>query len=87
MPLNVMKMTPKSLPLNMECMFARSMVNGADMNERSRFLNRASDLVDHGYILASIGKNLGTVNADHLRAANAELSSGWSIDKIVCKGL
>jgi len=84
--LDVMKMKPKSLSLHIEFMFARSMFNATDMNEQSRLLNRVSDLVDQGYIQTTIGKNLGTVNADNLKAAHQELESGRSIGKIVLQG-
>lgn len=84
--LDVMKMKPKSLSLHIEFMFARSMFNAADMNEQSRLLNRVSDLVDQGYILTTVGKNLGNINARNLRAAHAELESGRSIGKIVLEG-
>jgi len=84
--LDVMKMKPKSLSLHIEFMFARSMFKAADMNEQSRLLNRVSDLVDQGYIQTTVGKNLGTVNADNLKAAHEELESGRSIGKIVLQG-
>jgi zinc-binding alcohol dehydrogenase family protein len=84
--LNVMKMKPKSLSLHIEFMFARSMFNAADMNEQSRLLNRVSDLVDQGYIQTTAGKNLGTINADNLKAAHEALESGRSIGKIVLEG-
>jgi zinc-binding alcohol dehydrogenase family protein len=85
-PLDVMKMKPKSLSLHIEFMFARSMFNAADMNEQSRLLNRVSDLVDQGYIQTTVGKNLGTINADNLKAAHEVLESGRSIGKIVLQG-
>jgi len=85
-PLDVMKMKPKSLSLHIEFMFARSMFKAADMNEQSRLLNRVSDLVDQGYIQTTVGKNLGTVNADNLKAAHEVLESGRSIGKIVLQG-
>jgi len=84
--LNVMKMKPKSLSLHIEFMFARSMFNAADMNEQSRLLNRVSGLVDQGYIQTTAGKNLGTINADNLKAAHEALESGRSIGKIVLEG-
>jgi len=85
-PLDVMKMKPKSLSLHIEFMFARSMFQAADMNEQSRLLNRVSELVDQGYIQTTVGKNLGTINADNLKAAHEELESGRSIGKIVLQG-
>ncbi len=83
---DVMKMKPKSLSLHIEFMFARSMFKAADMNEQGRLLNRVSDLVDQGYIQTTVGKNLGTINADNLKAAHEELESGRSIGKIVLQG-
>lgn len=85
-PLEVMKMKPKSLSLHIEFMFARSMFQAADMEEQGRLLNRVADLIDRGYIRTTVGKNLGTINADHLKAAHAELESGKSIGKIVLEG-
>jgi len=49
-------------------------------------LNRVSDLIDQGYIQTTVGKNLGTINADNLKAAHEELESGRSIGKIVLQG-
>ncbi len=85
-PLDVMKMKPKSLSLHIEFMYARSMFQAPDMQEQSRLLNRMSDLIDQGYIQTTIGKNLGTINADNLKAAHMELESGTSIGKIVLEG-
>ena len=84
--LDVMKLKPKSQSLHIEFMFARSMFKAADMPEQGRLLNRVSDLVDQGYIQTTVGKNLGTINADNLKAAHAELESGRSIGKIVLQG-
>lgn len=85
-PLDVMKMKPKSLSLHIEFMFARSMFDAVDMNEQGRLLNRISDLVDSGYIHTTFAKNLGSINADNLKAAHKELESGKSIGKIVLEG-
>lgn len=84
--LDVTKMKRKCLSLHWEFMFARSMFNTADMIEQSRLLNRVSDLVDQGYIQTTVGKNLGIINADNLKAAHEELESGRSIGKIVLEG-
>lgn len=84
--LDVMKMKQKSLSLHVEFMFARSMFKASDMNEQSILLNRVSDLVDRGYIQTTVGKNLGTINAENLRAAHEELESRTSIGKIVLQG-
>ena len=85
-PLDVMKLKFKSLSLHIEFMFARSMFNAADLIEQSHLLNRVSDLVDQGYLQTTAGKNLGTINAQNLKAAHEELESGTSIGKIVLAG-
>lgn len=85
-PLNYMSMKPKSLSLHIEFMYARSMFNAADMDEQSKLLNRVADLIDQGYIQTTVGKNLGTINAENLRTAHEDLESGKSIGKIVLEG-
>jgi len=85
-PLDVMKLKLKSLSLHIEFMFSRSMFNAADMDEQSKLLSRVADLVDQGYIQTTFGKNLGTINAENLKAAHVELESGKAIGKIVLEG-
>lgn len=85
-PLDVMKLKLKSQSLHIEFMFARSMFHTPDMDEQGRLLNRVADLIDQGYIQTTVGKNLGTINAEHLRAAHELLESGKSIGKIVLEG-
>ena len=85
-PLNVMQLKFKSQSLHIEFMFARSMFNAADMDEQGRLLTRVADLVDQGYIQTTSGKNMGTINAENLKTAHAELESGKAIGKIVLEG-
>lgn len=85
-PLDVMKLKLKSQSLHIEFMFARAMFNAADMDEQSRLLNRVSSLVDQGYIQTTSGKHLGTINAENLKTAHAELEAGTAIGKIVLEG-
>ena len=84
--IDISKIKLKSLSFHWEFMFARSMFNAKDMDEQSKLLNRVSDLIDQGYIQTTVGKNLGTINADNLKAAHEELESGRSIGKIVLEG-
>ena len=85
-PLDIMKLKPKSLSFHIEFMFARSMFNASDIQEQGHLLNCVTDLIDQGYIQTTIGKNLGTINAENLRAAHQELESGQSIGKLVLEG-
>lgn len=81
--LDVMKLKPKSLSLHIEFMFARSMFNAVDKGEQHRLLNQVSELIDAGKVKTTLGKHLGNINAENLRAAHAELEAGRSIGKIV----
>jgi len=56
------------------------------MIEQSLLLSRVADLVDHGFIQVTSGKNLGTINAKNIQAAHAELETGKAIGKIVLEG-
>ena len=85
-PLNYMAMKPKSLSLHIEFMFARSMFQAKDIDEQGKLLNRIADLIDQNTIQTTVGKNLGTINADNLKVAHQELESGKSIGKIVLEG-
>ncbi len=84
--LDVMKIKPKSLSLHIEFMFARSMHQAADMHQQQELLERVTDLVDQGRIRTTAGKHLGKINAEHLKAAHAELESGRTVGKIVLEG-
>ncbi len=84
--LDVMKIKPKSLSLHIEFMFARSMHTADDMQVQHDLLETVAGLVDQGHIRTTVGKNLGVINADNLRAAHAELEAGTAVGKIVLEG-
>ena len=84
--IDISKIKMKSLSFHWEFMFARSMFNAKDMDTQSKLLNTVSDLIDQGYIQTTVGKNLGTINAENLKAAHEELEAGRSIGKIVLEG-
>ncbi|MBQ4863253.1 zinc-binding alcohol dehydrogenase family protein [Pseudoalteromonas sp. MMG013] len=84
--LDITKLKPKSLSLHWEFMFTRSMFQSKDINEQHRLLNKVTDLIDQGYIQTTVGKNLGTINTENLRAAHKALEFGKSIGKIVLEG-
>lgn len=85
-PLDVMKLKPKSQSLFMVFMFTRSMFKTPDMAEQGQLLGRVSKLIDEGHLQTTVGKNLGTINAENLRAAHKELEAGKAIGKIVLQG-
>ncbi len=84
--LDVMKIKPKSLSLHIEFMFARSMHTADDMQVQHDLLETVAGLVDQGHIRTTVGKNLGVINADNLRAAHTELEAGTAVGKIVLEG-
>jgi NADPH:quinone reductase-like Zn-dependent oxidoreductase len=81
--LDISKLKFRSLSLHWEFMFVRSMFQAVDMDKQGRLLNRVSELVDQGHIQTTVGKNLGAINADNLKAAHEELETGREIGKIV----
>ncbi len=83
---DISKLKQKSLSLHWEFMFTRSMFNTTDISQQHQILNEVADLIDQGYIQTTVGKNLGTINANNLKAAHGELESGKSIGKIVLQG-
>ncbi len=84
--LDVTKLKPKSISLHWEFMFTRSMFQTVDMQQQQALLNQVADLVDQGEIKTTIGKHLGVISADNLRAAHAELEAGRAIGKLVLEG-
>jgi zinc-binding alcohol dehydrogenase family protein len=84
--LDITKLKPKSLSLHWEFMFTRSMYQSTDIDEQHILLNKISELIDQGHIKTTVGKHLGTINAENLQVAHKELESGKSIGKIVLEG-
>lgn len=84
--IDISKIKLKSLSFHWEFMFARSMFNAKDISAQRDLLNRVSDLIDQGYVQTTAGKNLGTINAENLKAAHEELETGKAIGKIVLEG-
>lgn len=84
--LDITKLKVKSLSLHYVFMFTRSMFQTADMQEQGRLLSQMSDLVDQGLIQSTLGKHLGIINANNLKAAHTELEAGTAIGKIVLEG-
>ena len=84
--LDITKLKVKSLSLHYVFMFTLSLFQTADMQEQGRLLSQMSDLVDQGLIQSTLGKHLGIINANNLKAAHTELEAGTTIGKIVLEG-
>jgi zinc-binding alcohol dehydrogenase family protein len=61
--LEISKLKMKSLPLNWEFMFARSVFKTDNMYKQGELLNRISDLIDSGHLDTTVGTNLDTITA------------------------
>ena len=85
-PIDIRKFKPKCASLHWEMMFARSIFQTPDMIEQHHILRNISTLVDEGLLRTTLTKVAGRINAEHLRAAHAEIESGKSIGKIVLEG-
>ncbi|MCU8105362.1 zinc-binding alcohol dehydrogenase family protein [Shewanella sp. SM101] len=85
-PLDVMKLKRKSLSLHWELMFTRSLYQTEDMIAQHHLLNRLSALIDTGELQSTIGEHYGTINAQNLIKAHAQIESGKAIGKIVLEG-
>ncbi len=84
--LDIMKLKQKSISLHWELMFTRSMFQTPDMEEQRVLLNKVSELIDAGKIKTTLGENFGTINAENLKRAHAQIESNKSIGKIVLEG-
>lgn len=84
--LDVMKLKTKSISLNWELMFTRSLFQTADMAEQGRLLGEIADLVDSGRIRTTANANFGRIDAANLRRAHALIESGKAQGKIVLAG-
>lgn len=85
-PLDVMKLKHKSLSLHWELMFTRSLYQTEDMIAQHHLLNRLSALIDTGELQSTFGEHYGTINAQNLIKAHAQIESGKAIGKIVLEG-
>ncbi|MFL2841045.1 MAG: zinc-binding alcohol dehydrogenase family protein [Pseudohongiellaceae bacterium] len=84
--LDIMKLKQKSVSLHWELMFTRSMFKTEDMSAQAALLNKVSELIDAGKIKTTLGENFGTINAENLKRAHAQVESNTSIGKIVLEG-
>ena len=81
-----MKFKRKAVSIHHELMFTRSIFQTPDMDEQGRILNEMSSAVDDGKIRSTAMQNLGSINAQNLKKAHAQLESGTTIGKVVLEG-
>jgi NADPH:quinone reductase len=76
----------KSASIHFEFMFSRSSFETPDIARQHEILGTIADLVDAGTLRTTMTKNIGRIDAAHLRRAHALVESGRSLGKIVLEG-
>lgn len=76
----------KSISLHWEFMFTRAMYTTDDMREQHTLLDKVAVLIDEGKLRTTVGKHMGKINAENLRAAHKISESNQAIGKIVLEG-
>ncbi|MBW8484920.1 zinc-binding alcohol dehydrogenase family protein [Actinomadura parmotrematis] len=76
----------KGISFHWELMFTRALFQTPDMAAQHRILTRVSRLVDDGVLATTATRDLGTVNAAHLREAHRVLESGGAVGKVTLTG-
>ncbi|EYF08918.1 zinc-binding alcohol dehydrogenase family protein [Chondromyces apiculatus] len=85
-PVNVTRLQGKSAGFIFEMMFTRAMFRTDDMQEQHAILDAVADHIDAGRIRGTLRDKLGTINAENLRRAHAQLESGHTAGKIALEG-
>ena len=83
---DIMLFKRKAVSIHHELMFTRSIYQTPDMIEQGRILDEIAAAVDDGRIRSTATVRLGTINADNLKKAHAQLESGSTIGKVVLEG-
>ena len=84
--LDAMQFKRKSVAVQWESMFTRSLFGTPDIEAQHRLLNEAAALVDAGLIRTTLAERYGAINAANLRRAHALIESGKARGKIVLEG-
>ena len=83
---DIMLFKRKAVSIHHELMFTRSIYQTPDMIEQGRILDEIAAAADDGRIRSTATVRLGTINADNLKKAHAQLESGSTIGKVVLEG-
>ncbi|WP_333494909.1 zinc-binding alcohol dehydrogenase family protein [Kluyvera sp. CHPC 1.251] len=76
----------KSISLHWEFMFTRSMFETQDIIAQHQLLTEIATLIDQKVITTTLGDHYGTITAENLRKAHAQLETGRAVGKIVLEG-
>ncbi|EPK7358720.1 zinc-binding alcohol dehydrogenase family protein [Kluyvera intermedia] len=84
--LDVVPLKLKSISLHWEFMFTRSMFETRDIAAQHQLLTEVATLIDNQTIKTTLGEHYGTINAENLQKAHAQLETGRAVGKIVLEG-
>ncbi|HTH99070.1 MAG TPA: zinc-binding alcohol dehydrogenase family protein [Stellaceae bacterium] len=84
--LDILPFKQKSVSVNWESMYTRSLFGTADMAEQHKLLNEVADLIDAGVLRTTLKTEIGRIDAANLRRAHALVESGKAIGKTVLTG-
>lgn len=84
--LDVVPLKLKSISLHWEFMFTRSMFETRDIAAQHQLLTEVATLIDDQTIKTTLGEHYGTINAENLQKAHAQLETGRAVGKIVLEG-
>ncbi|GLY76212.1 zinc-binding alcohol dehydrogenase family protein [Actinoallomurus iriomotensis] len=84
LPIGVLK--AKSISFHWEFMYTRSLFQTPDMAAQHRILTQIARLVDRGLLVTTATRDLGVINAAHLREAHRIMESGTAVGKITLTG-
>ncbi|AUX47175.1 NADPH:quinone reductase [Sorangium cellulosum] len=85
-PVDLGKLTSKSVSFAWELMFTRAIYETPDMAAQQEILARVAAWVDEGRIRSTRREHLGRIDAANLRAAHARIESGRTVGKVVLEG-
>ncbi|QGV82399.1 zinc-binding alcohol dehydrogenase family protein [Streptomyces ficellus] len=85
-PVDIGVLKSKSISFHWELMFTHSLYRTPDRAAQHRILTRVAELVDEGVLTTTATRDLGTINAAHLREAHRVMESGSAIGKITMTG-
>lgn len=86
-PLDLDLLKSKSATFAWEFMFTRAMYETDDMHRQHELLEEVARLIDAGRLHTTLTRLHGTMSAETLRTAHAELESGRMIGKLVLDGM
>ncbi|MFF3377391.1 zinc-binding alcohol dehydrogenase family protein [Streptomyces sp. NPDC002680] len=85
-PVEIGLLKSKSISFHWELMFTRSLYRTPDQAAQHRILGEIARLVDAGTLRTTATRDLGVINAAHLREAHRILESGSAIGKVTLTG-